>query len=101
MASYNVKTQSAKVRKAVNNVLEYHEHYKNAYFWTPPSSASGRRSLEKKFADSNPSFEIIDGNNNIYVSPDLSCSAKNVYYHLTIKVNNAVKDVRAIKKYLK
>ena len=38
------QTQRAKVEKA----LGQHEYFRHAYFWTPPTNASGRRWMEKK-----------------------------------------------------
>jgi len=81
----------------VKHAIEHHEKFSTVYFWTPPSSASGRRSMEHK----NQYYHelTLDGVKYSY-SSNVSCSCKNVYYDGTFEINEKRKDVRAYKKLL-
>jgi len=85
------KSQSAKVKRA----LDHHDRYRTAYFWTPPSSAHQRRSMERK--DSIDLSFKHDGKKYRYVCVvDVSC--KNVYYDGVFSVDGEKKTVRAFKE---
>ncbi len=76
-------------------VVELNEKMGGAYFFSPPSSASGRRSYEKQ--NSLQGQFRLKGN--IYeISLETDCSCKIVYFRRNIKVNGQKKDIRAIKK---
>lgn len=98
---YVTKRVSSQVRKAIENVLNFHEIYQNSYFWTPDGSADGRRSAEKRFSEDNPTFAIWDHCDFIEVVPFMEQSCKNVYYRLDIFVNGHKKNIRVLKNILK
>lgn len=102
MKTYNATNRtSPQLKKAIKNVLEYHERYKNSYFWTGTGNASNRRFQEQQFTSENPEFKIIDGDKEIQVIPKLTISVRNYYYSLYISVNGVKKDIRALKNYIK
>ena len=81
-----------------------HTQLKNAYFWTPPSNASGRRHMEEKFTR-RVEFRL---NGIKYVfSQDVRCSCKNVYYSSEIfyfptgEIAPKYTDIRLAKKLVK
>ena len=67
------KGQRAKVERA----LEQHLSFGGAYFWTPPSNASGRRSMERR---NNWSVGFTHEGVRYSYASTLQCSARNVYY---------------------
>lgn len=76
----------------------------NTYYWKPSSSASGRRSNEKRHADQVQRFldthaETLQAAG-ITVEFSYSESCHNVYKSLTIYKNGVKKDIRALKKAL-
>lgn len=79
----------------IDDAISFHEKFKNAYFFEPPSSASSRRSYEK-YNQRDIKFSY-NGMNYPY-SSRVTCSCKNVYYYGTFSVDNVTKDVRAFKK---
>jgi len=78
----------------VQSAIDHHERFKNAYFWSPPANAAGRRSYESK-----NSFSVkFKHNGDVYeYDSSVSCSCKNVYYRGTFTVNGKRKTVRAFK----
>lgn len=102
LKEYNAENKvSAALKKAIKNVLSYHERYKKSYFWTGTGGASSRRNKEKEFASNNPAFKIINGDEIIEVFPELSISANNFYYSLNITKNGKKSNITALKKFLK
>lgn len=91
-------TISNETRKNIETYLVYSEKFKNAYFWTPPQNASGRRSLENAYS-LDFSFEY-DGKK-YRCSFSIDCSCKNIYVRKNIQVDGCVKDIRSLKKILK
>lgn len=63
--------------KAIDNLVDQCDHLKNAYFWTPPKSAAGRRAYEKK--NSCDKIEWTDEKDNYSAELIVDCSAKNIY----------------------
>lgn len=59
---------------------------KNTYFWKPLSSASSRRSEEKR--NSNSWNFLLDGKE-VHVKINVSCSCRNYYCTRTIKNNGS------------
>lgn len=85
-------------RGKITTAIEHHEKFRNAYSWSPPANAAGRRSYEQK-----NSFVVSfthDGNSYCYTS-DVSCSCRNVYYRGHFSVNGKVGNVSIFKKLLK
>lgn len=76
----------------------------NTYYWRPGSSASHRRSNEKRHADAVQRFldthaEALNAAG-ISVEFSYSESCNNVYRHLAVYQNGVKKDIRALKKAL-
>ena len=76
-------------------VLDAHARFKSSYFWTPPSSASGRRRMA---ADNSRDLNFEYDGRTYSVCQDVGCSCRNVYYKLAVTVDGDRKDVRAIKR---
>lgn len=84
--------------KKIEDAISFHEKFKNAYFFDPPSSANSRRSYEKH--NQKDIKFIYDGKEYRY-SGYVTCSCRNVYYYGTFSVDKVIKDVRAFKKIKK
>jgi len=88
------KIRSASLKKQLRIAIAIHESMKGSYFWTPPSSASGRRQMEKQ-----KSFEmtfVFQGvEYSISISTDVSC--RNVYYDCKILKDGKKSNIRSIK----
>jgi hypothetical protein len=82
------------------DILHLHEKMRKAYFYTPPSCASGRRWYEKKNSLTSE-FEL--GGQKIKVVQETTCSCRHVYYKMAIYIDGqqTKKDIRFIKKALK
>ena len=76
----------------------------NTYFWTPSSSASGRRSNEKRHADEVQRFldthAVALEAAGVTVEFSYSESCHNVYKSVAIYKHGVKKDIRALKKAL-
>jgi hypothetical protein len=69
----------------LKNFIEQWESFKNSYFWTPPTSASARRSYEG-YKSAEYSFSY---NNMIFnCTIDVRCSCKNIYVTKIIKIDS-------------
>jgi len=64
-------------RDKVARALEQHQSFGGSYTWTPPSSASGRRSMEQK---NNWSVGFRHEGVRYTYTSSVRCSARNVYY---------------------
>lgn len=84
---------SVETRKAIETYIELNEKFKGSYFWRSPQSANQRRDMERK-----NSFEY-EGDN-IKLSFNVSCSAKNIYITKSILINGEVKTVRSLKPFI-
>ena len=71
----NRTKQFKEIKDNLQEAVDRHERLKKAYFWTPSTNASGRRSAEKRNC-----FEYKSDMLNISVENDYSESCKNVYY---------------------
>ena len=101
MKTYNVQNRlSKKARYELERIIETHEKYRNAYFFKPSGNASGRRRNEAKFQKNNPDIQFKTNKGTVKVSMDYSESTRNVYYKLTVKLNDQVKNISLIKKIL-
>lgn len=102
MKTYNITNRiSAQAKKAIQNMIDGHERYSKSYFWKSGGNSSSRRGAEKKFKSNYPEFELIKGDQKITVSPSYQESCKNVYYSLSISVNDQSKDIRTLKNIIK
>ena len=79
----------------IEEAISFHEKFKNAYFFDPPSSESSRRSYEKQ---NRRDIKFIYDRKEYRYSARVTCSCKNVYYYGTFSVDKVIKDVRAFKK---
>ena len=79
----------------VNSAISHHEKFKNAFFFQPPSSASGRRSYEKYHSIT---IKFIYAGIEYEYWCDVSCTCRYVEYHGGFSVGDETKDVRAFKK---
>ncbi len=88
------KSQSDKIKKSIAQ----HAKFKNAYFWTPPSNASGRRAMEER-----ESMEMSFTNecNKYEYRCEVECSCRNVYYSGAFYLNGEKKSVRLFKNLIK
>lgn len=64
---------------AIARILTEAEAHRNAYFFTPPCNASGRRSYEKRHTV--PAFTWTEGGHEFTAEFTVSCSCRNVYAH--------------------
>lgn len=97
------KTYAQKITQAkrkellalIDKAIDFHERFRNAYCFTPPSLASERRSYEQyNQRDIKFLYDGIEYRFRGYTS----CSCKNVYYYGTFYENGEKKTVRAFKK---
>lgn len=62
---------------AVQAIVDEAEYMKKAYFWTPDSSAGGRRSYERRH--SHDLVEWDEGGHHYSAAYTVSCSCRNIY----------------------
>lgn len=102
MKTYNVTNRvSAQARAEIERIIETHNRYKGAYFFTPACNASRRRYNEERFFENNPDVSFLRGNTLISVSMRYEESFRNVYYTLYVIVDGKRKNISAIKNLLK
>lgn len=92
-----LNTTLTNLERAITRAIDHHEHFSNAYFWSPPGQAAARRAMER-----NKSFAerfLLDGSMYAYES-SVRCSCKNVYYHGTFLVDGVKKNVRCFRAAL-
>jgi len=83
-------------KAAIEQVLYAHDKFKSSYFRRPNTNAAGRRDQE---FDVRYTFTLKGHRYDIGQTVDISC--KNVYYSLSVHVDDEKKDVRAVKKAFK
>ena len=71
--------------KELQNILDEFKRFQSTYFWTPPSSASARRSEEKR---NSKEWNFIVDNKTVTAKITVSCSCKNYYSTREIKVDS-------------
>lgn len=103
MKTYNITNRiSAQARREIERIINTHERYRNAYFFHPNESSSGRRRNEKRFKEANPDVSFKRGTEVISVSMEYSESCRNVYYTLYINSSSeGKKNINYIKRLLK
>lgn len=102
MKKYNtVNRVSAKAKQEIESIIRMHETYKNSYFWKAGGSAGERRSNEKRFASRYPSVSFITKKGTILVEPSYSESCNNVYYSLSITLDEEKKNITTLKNLIK
>jgi len=91
------RMQGSKLAKQLIEALALHSSMQGCYHWRPPSTASGRRQMEKqkslrlKFSFKGDVYEIN-------LATTVSC--KIIYYRSCFMINGTIKDVRIIKKLI-
>ncbi|PTL34620.1 hypothetical protein C7120_08965 [Prevotella sp. oral taxon 376] len=62
MKVYNITNRlSAQARRELVNIIDTHEKYRNAYFFSPSTSATGRRCSEDRFRESHTDVSFLKG----------------------------------------
>jgi hypothetical protein len=89
---------SKKIRDICTEIVTLHSKMGGAFFYSPPSTASARRSYEKNHS---LDYDFAVDGKKYSVDIVTSCSCKNVYYNCTITVDGVKKNITAIKKLLK
>ena len=62
---------------AIARILTEADAHRNAYFFTPPAHANGRRDYEKRHTV--PEFSWTEGGHTYTAEFSVSCSCRNVY----------------------
>ena len=89
MKVYNITNRlSAQARRELVNIIDTHEKYRNAYFFSPSTNATGRRRSENRFRESHPDVSFLKGENLITVKMKYEESCRNIYYRLVVTINN-------------
>ena len=94
MANTN-KEITAKIEAIINEA----ESMKNCYFWNSPTTASARRSYEKKLT--HEEINWTDGKDTYTAEFVVTCSCKNIYAHGHYTKNGNKTTLTAIKNSLK
>ena len=84
-------------KKELQDLINQNAKFKNVYFWTPPATASGRRSYEQY--NSRYLLGTYNGHD-IDCSLDISCSCKNVYVSRKFKIDGRQVTIAAVKKLI-
>ena len=61
----------------VENLITTADKFRSSFFWTPPATATARRSYEKRY--SIPAFRWEEGGHSYAASFSVSCSVRNIY----------------------
>ena len=69
--------KNAEIIASLESIIDAAEYMKNAYFFTPPTNASGRRAYEKRWT--RPEIEWTEGGHTYTAAYTVSCSCRNVY----------------------
>lgn len=102
MKTYNATNRiSATAKKEIERILSTHDKYKSSYFFNPDTSANGRRRKETQFASSNPDVAFQTEKGLLQVSMSYSESCQNVYYSISITLDDKSKNITAVKNLLK
>ena len=89
MKTFNVtKRVSKQARQMCEEIINTHEKYSKAYFWSSNTNASGRRYAEEKFKEEHPDVCFVKDGAEIRVSFYYKQSCRNVYYNLDVSVYN-------------
>lgn len=88
-----------KIIEQIKNLIETSEKLSGAYFWTSPTSAGARRSMEKRY--SIPEFRWHENGNEYSAEFTVTCSCSNVYVRGAYKKNGKKTTLTAIKNSYK
>ena len=89
-----IKVVTEETKEAIRRYLALNEKFRNAYFFTPQSSAGGRRRYE------NENTFDYDGDG-ISLKFSVKCSCKNVYIDKCIKIDGKITNATSLKKFVK
>ena len=90
------------MKNTINKIEEFistSETLKNAYFWSSPANAAGRRSMEDRYTI--PEFTFTFNKDTYTCELTVSCSCKNVYVSKNITKNNKKTNITPVKNVLK
>ena len=105
MKTFNVtKRVSKQARQMCEEIINTHERYSKAYFWSSNANASDRRYAEQKFMEEHPDVCFVKDGTEIRVSFYYKQSCRNVYYKLDVSIyengelikHGNIKDVKKI-----
>ena len=100
MKTFNVtKRVSKQARQMCEKIINTHEKYSKAYFWSSNANASVRRYAEQKFKDEHPDVCFIKDGAEIRVGFYYKQSCRNVYYIRKRRTNQAWKHQGCKKDY--
>ena len=85
--------------RSIEILLDMADRLKNAYLWTPPSSAAGRRDYEKKHTIAPITWE--EGGRNYSAELVVNCSCSHIYVTKNYYRDGEKVNVKAIKNSYK
>lgn len=95
MPLHNYKRiRGSKIAAILAEIISTHTEMKGAWHFSPPYRASARRRYEE---DRTRAVAFVYQGMRYEVDQHCVCSAKNIYYKLTVRVDGERKDIRAIK----
>ena len=96
-SKYGIKDR-IDIIKRLEGIIQHHNKMKGSYFFTPPSSANSRRQYEENNSDN---FRFIANDHLIDVTQNVSCSCRNIYYNMSVTIddNKENKLLDYLKKY--
>ena len=87
------------MKNAIRDIIAQAEKMRNAYFWSPPQNAAGRRNYEQY--NSREKIEWVDGRDTYTAEYIVDCSCRNIYAHGEYTKNGKKTTLTAIKNSLK
>jgi hypothetical protein len=85
--------------KQIEEFLSTSNYLRNAFFWSPPKNAAGKRSMENRYTI--PEFTFTYGKDIYTCELSVSCSCSNVYVTKTITKNGKITNITPVKNVLK
>lgn len=83
----------------IENLVDTAHKFKNAYFWTPPTSAGERRSYERYYSISE--FNWNEGGADYSASYEVTCTCRYIYTEGRYYKDGKKTNLTAIKNSLK
>ncbi len=91
------RIRNTNAHKVILSILETHEKMKGCYFWTSPKSATSRRRMEDEHTHE---LEFAYEGKAYQVASTTTCSCKNIFYSLSVRVDGKKKDVRTLRRLI-
>lgn len=85
--------------KKIEEFITTSDTLKNAYFWSSPGNAAGRRSMEDRYTI--PEFTFTYNKDTYTCKLSVSCSCRNVYVTKTITKNGKTTNITPVKNVFK